>query len=161
MTSWKSSTSDVRVSVRQSIDRAYVARAVKATMGWKYWMFRIGGPLIIVLSLFPTFDGGDVFPVAVGVVAFFIPEIMIWGTMRQSKGDPETRLVLTDDGMSADVGTASAAYEWKAFRSARETRDFWLLRRQGGASIPVPKGPLSPEQADEVRAVLRQNGLLR
>ncbi|GIH06344.1 hypothetical protein Rhe02_44110 [Rhizocola hellebori] len=151
----------MEVSVRQTIDRAYVARAVKATLGWKYWMFRLGGPLIVVLSVFPSLSAGDLIPVVFGVLAFFIPEIMMWGTMRQAKGDPETRLRLTDQGLSADVSGASATYEWKAFRTARETRDFWLLRRHGGVSIPVPKAPVSSEQADQIRAVLRENGLLR
>ena len=150
----------MEVSVRQTIDRAYVARAVRATMGWKYWMFRIGGPLIILLSIFPTLNGADLIAVVFGVLAFFIPEIMMWGTMRQAKGDPETRLRLTDEGLSADVSGATATYEWKAFRLARETRDFWLLRRHGGVSIPVPKASLSTEQTDQVRALLRENGLL-
>jgi hypothetical protein len=154
-------TPEVEVSVRQTIDRAYVARAVKATLGWKYWMFRIGGPVIVALSLFPSFTAADLIPVVFGVLAFFLPEIMMWGTMRQSKGQPETRLRLTDQGLSADVSGAAATYEWKAFRTARETPDFWLLRRHGGVSIPVPKAPLSAQQADQIRAVLRENGLLR
>jgi hypothetical protein len=161
MTSWKSSTPEVEVSVRQPIDRAYVARAVRATLGWKYWMFRLGGPLIIALSVFPVLDPADLVPAVFGTLAFFIPEIMMWGTMRQTKGEQETRLRLTDTGVSADVSGATATYEWKAFRTARETRDFWLLRRHGGVSLPVPKSGLSTEQADQVRVLLRDNGLLR
>jgi hypothetical protein len=95
------------------------------------------------------------------VLAFFVPEIMMWGTMRQAKGDPEIRLRLTDAGLGADVSGAAATYEWKAFRDAQETRDFWLLRRYGGVKIPVPKEPLSSEQVDQIRALLRENGLLR
>jgi hypothetical protein len=161
MTSWKSLTPEVEVSVRQPIDRAYVARAVRATLGWKYWMFRLGGPLIIALSVFPVLSGADIIAVVFGVLAFFVPEIVMWGTLRQAKGDKETRLRLTDEGISADVSGAATTFEWTAFRTARETRDFWLLRRYGGVNIPVPKEPLSAEQVDQVRTLLRENGLLR
>jgi hypothetical protein len=130
-------------------------------MGWKYWMFRLGGPLIIALSVFPVLSGSDIIAVVFGALAFFVPEIVMWGTLRQAKGDKETRLRLTDEGLSADVSGAATTFEWAAFRMARETRDFWLLRRYGGVNIPVPKGPLSAEQVDQVRTLLRENGLLR
>ncbi len=151
----------MEISVSHPIDRSYVARAVKATMGWKYWMFRVGGPLIVVMSLFPVIEPSDSVSVLFGLVAFFIPEVVMWGTMRKSKGELEARLRLTDAGVSEDFSGATTALAWQDFRDARETRDFVVLRRPGGASIAVPKARLNEEQHGQLLAVLRENRLLR
>lgn len=151
----------MKISVSHPIDRSYVTRAVKATMGWKYWLFRVGGPLIVAMSLVPVAELGDLVSVLFGVAAFFIPDFVVWITRRKSKGELEAKLRLTDEGVSEDFSGATTVLAWQDFRDARETRDFVMLRRPGGVSIAVPKARLSEQQHSQLRDVLKKNGLLR
>jgi hypothetical protein len=150
----------VDISLAHPLDRSYVIRAVKAGMGWKYWIFRVGGPLIVAVSVFPTADPGDFVWVVVGLVAFFIPEVVMWATARQFKGELEAGLRLTDVGVSQEFAGATTDLEWQDFSDARETKDFLMLRRPSGPSLAVPKARLSEPELTQLRDVLRAHRLL-
>ncbi len=45
-------------------------------------------------------------------------------------------------------------------RQVTETHDLWLLRTQLGGIIGLPKRAFTGEQADELRGILVQHGLI-
>ncbi|WP_412541691.1 YcxB family protein [Longispora sp. K20-0274] len=135
----------------------YMARVIRATFGWKFWLLRALGGFLLALQLLSLLigDGVDPATVGVGLAAMLLPTLIAWLSYRQAAGVPEAVFTLTDEGLHARTPTATAQFRWEGFTKSRETKHFFLLRGQSRATIPLPKERFGPGEADQFRAKLR------
>jgi hypothetical protein len=126
------------------------------------WLAILGGVALVAAyhekAAGPVLGAGLV---ASGVAALVVRHrtIVTMVTVPESWCAPR-RWLLTADGLESSTELSSVTHPWSAFRRGSIVDDAYLLFLDGAVIVDIPRSPLAAEQDTELRALLRERGIL-
>jgi hypothetical protein len=98
----------------------------------------------------------------IGIAVYEVPRIQVRRSLKSSpSAQGEIVFVLDDQGTVATFPTGESRLEWRAYTKYKETGTIFLLFFSPYRYTSIPKRAMSPEQIEELRALLKARVLIR
>jgi YcxB-like protein len=94
--------------------------------------------------------------VLLGIVVYAAPPIQIRRALRQRPDlQGEIVLHLGPEGIESTFATGKSQLQWRAYTEYKETAHLFVLHTSSSRSTFIPKRMMSPQQIEEMRALLK------
>jgi YcxB-like protein len=93
---------------------------------------------------------------SLGIVVYAVPPIQIRRELRRRPDlQGEIILRLSPEGIEITFATGKSQLQWRAYSKYKETAHLFVLTASSSGSRFIPKRVMSPQQLEEMRALLR------
>jgi hypothetical protein len=135
-----------------------VLASYRASHPFAYGFWVVAAAVVVLAG----FVRGDLTGVVLGGMVYLVGRFSARRQLQPQldvAGQPVTVSATEDEYLAGPPG-AERARPWTAFRSARRTKRFWVLRASRVAALAVPTRVFDEEQSAAFEALLRRRDLL-